>query len=259
MAQPSRRLDMFGVVEEIQGDTPWGSMLDAGTGARSARWMSGLASSRWTAVSADAGHLAVTRAAVADRIRPQDRLVLGNWQEAGLLAGERHETVLAEYLLGAVESYAPYFQDQLFARLRPLVGGRLYVIGVDPDLLAPADADADSPGALVHALVRLRDGASLLAGVTPYREYPAEWVMQQLERTGLRLVFARRFPLRHDAGWIERQAQDCRRLLELIADPALARALGDRLDRLVERATTRAQALDGLAHGHDYIIAAVPA
>ncbi|GAB4072067.1 class I SAM-dependent methyltransferase [Ancylobacter sonchi] len=252
---PPQKLDMFGVIQHVQGDAPWGSVLDAGTGVRSARWISGLPSSRWTAVSADPEHLTLTEAAVATARRPQDRLVLGNWQDPALLAGESHDTVLAEYLLGAIESYAPYFQSDLFARLRPLVRGRLYVVGVDPYVIGAA---ADEAGALVPAIGRLRDACALLAGVTPYREYPAEWVMQRLEQVGLRIVFARRFPNVYDRQWVERQLVDGRQLAERIDDPAVAAALTSRIDALRKRAEELLVGHGGLAHGHDYVIAAVP-
>lgn len=85
-------------------------MLDAGTGTQSARWIAGLTSTRWTAVSADAGHLAETRDAVSSKIRAVDRLIVGNWSDANFLANDVFDTVLAEYLLGAIEGYAPYFQ-----------------------------------------------------------------------------------------------------------------------------------------------------
>jgi len=100
-------------------------VLDAGTGTQSARWIAGLTSTRWTAVSADAGHLAETRDAVSSKIRAVDRLIVGNWSDANFLANDVFDTVLAEYLLGAIEGYAPYFQYQLFARLRPHVGLRI--------------------------------------------------------------------------------------------------------------------------------------
>ncbi|MCB4770847.1 class I SAM-dependent methyltransferase [Ancylobacter sp. Lp-2] len=251
---PPQKLDMFGVIQHIQGDAPWGSVLDAGTGVRSARWISGLPSSRWTAVSADPDHLKLTEAAVATARRPQDRLVLGNWQDPALLAGESHDTVLAEYLLGAVESYAPYFQSDLFARLRPLVGGRLYVVGVDPYVNGVV---TDETGALVQAIGRLRDACALLAGVMPYREYPAEWVIQRLEQVGLRIVFARRFPNIYDRPWVKRQLDDSRRLVDLINDPAVAQALTGQIEALFQRAEDLLGRLGGLAHGHDYVIAAV--
>lgn len=255
MTPTAQKLDMFGVVEHVQADAPWGSVLDAGTGVRSARWISSLPSDRWTAVSADAEHLQLSAASVGSRHRPQDRFVLGNWQDAALLAGERYDTVLAEYLLGAVEGYAPYFQDVLFARLRPLIGRRIYVVGVDPYVSGPVDSEA---GAIVQAIGRLRDGCALLAGVTPYREFPAEWVIRQLEGVGLDVTFARRFPNAHGLPWVEAQMGDTRRLIALLGQGALARALAVEADHLTQKAAALIAEHGGLAFGHDYVIAARP-
>ena len=58
------------------------------------------------------------------------------------------DTVLADYLLGAVEGFAPYWQGQLFGRLRPLVAKRLYVIGLQPYIHGRPDTAA---GRIVNA------------------------------------------------------------------------------------------------------------
>lgn len=244
---------LFSVIERLQAGTPWGSVLDAGTGAKSARWMAGLDTERWTAVSADPAHLAETRRALRAAIRPQDRLVAGNWADLSLLAGEAHDVVLAEYLLGAVEAYAPCFQESLFRRLRPLVRGRLYVLGLDPYVTGrPADAD----GRLVQEIGRFRDGCHLLAGETAYREYPAEWVMDRLEEAGLRVVFARRFPNRYPMAWVDLQLATSRALIGRLPDPSLAGALLEQGERLRRRAAAAIQREGCLAHGADYVIAA---
>ena len=252
-AATPKRLTHFDVVEHLQGGSPWGSVLDAGTGIQSARWMSGLSSASWTAVSADADHLAATRDAVAAAMRPQDRLVQGNWRDERLLEGEQFDTVFAEYLLGAIEGYAPYFQGSLFSRLRPMVRGRIYVIGIDPYVTGPADSDGAD---MVQKIGRFRDGCALLAGVTPYREFPAEWVLEQLARVGLRVVFARRFPNIYDMRWVDRQFRDVELLIEPMADRDLARALAAQAMLLRSKADELCARQGGLPHGHDYVIAA---
>lgn len=156
-------------------------------------------------LSADAGHLTETRDAVRSKIRAVDRLIVGNWSDANFLSNEVFDTVVAEYLLGAIEGYAPYFQYQLFARLRPHVGRTLYVIGVDPYLTGRCDSAA---GEIVQSVGRFRDACAVLAGVNHYREYPAEWVMDRLQQVGLRILFSRRFPSTYDLGWIDRQLAD---------------------------------------------------
>lgn len=247
---------LFGVIERLQGDRPWGSFLDAGTGVKSARWARGLATERWTAVSADPGHLAEVRAGLRQAPRPEDRLVAGNWADPGLLAGEVHDTVLAEYLLGAVEGFAAHFQESLFGRLRPHVGGRLYVVGLDPYVTGHPEGEA---GRLVQAIGRFRDGCTLLAGETPYREFPAEWVLERLAQAGFRVLFAQRFPNRYPMEWVEMQLATSQALLERIADRRLARALSAQAGRLRKEAAARIGRQGPLAHGADYVVAAEPA
>lgn len=100
---------LFSFIESIQGDAPFGSMLDAGTGTHSMTWLTGLATERWTAVTGAAAHATQVRGLIGARMRPQDRLLVGNWTDPRLLAGESFDTVLADYLLGAIEGFAPYF------------------------------------------------------------------------------------------------------------------------------------------------------
>ncbi|WP_205042003.1 hypothetical protein [Rhodoligotrophos defluvii] len=98
---------LFRYVEALQAGRPWGSLLDAGTGPASARWVSGLQTIRWTGVTGAPSMVEKVQLAVGERLRPQDRLVLGNWTDPGLLAGEVFETVLADYLLGAASRPMP--------------------------------------------------------------------------------------------------------------------------------------------------------
>ena len=65
-------------------------------------------------------------------MRENDRLVVGNWVDSELLKGEQFDTVLVDYLIGAIEGFAPYWQDLVFERLRPLVKGRMYITGLEP-------------------------------------------------------------------------------------------------------------------------------
>ncbi|MCB9745072.1 MAG: class I SAM-dependent methyltransferase, partial [Alphaproteobacteria bacterium] len=135
---------LFSRIERHQGDEPWGAVLDAGAGEHSMRWLAGLGASELVGVTAAHWMAERVRRGLADVLRPQDRLVVGNWTDPTLLEGERFDTVVADYLLGAIDGFAPYFQDQLFSRLLPHVGRRLYVVGMAP---FPDDA-ADEGGRL---------------------------------------------------------------------------------------------------------------
>ena len=51
-----------------------------------------------------------------------------------LLEGKKYDTILADYLVGAIDGFSPYFQDQIFERITSHLnpGGRLYVVGLQP-------------------------------------------------------------------------------------------------------------------------------
>lgn len=249
-------LSLYQRLSGLQGDAPWGSFLDAGTGRASMRWLLGLSTERWTAVTGSPRMADVTRSEIGDRIRSQDRLVVGNWRDPDLLAGERYDTVLADYLLGAVEGFAPYWQDQLFARLRPLVGRRLYMIGIEPYVTqVPTDAD----GRLVVEIGRLRDACLLMSGDRPYREYPLDWVLRHLAQAGMRVRDTHRIPIRFGERFVNSQLDLCTQCLDRLRDRGLAVALQANVADLRARALAHVAASGGLRHGHDYIVVAEPA
>lgn len=246
---------LFAHIERLHAGRPWGAMLDAGTGVNSMKWILGLRTARWTAVTGSPDHGAQVREAIGGRARAADRLLLGNWLDPELLRGEVFDTVLADYLLGAVEGFAPYFQQALFRRLRPLTGGRLYVVGLDPYVLGEPSTPAQ---AAVRDIGRLRDACLLLAGETPYREYPAEWAVERLGEDGFRVLSARRFANRYKARWIDSQLDMAHRRTLRLEDAAMAEALRGRIEALRARALSLAEREGGLAAGRDWVIAAEP-
>lgn len=247
---------LFAYLEELQGDRVWGSVLDAGTGSSSIRWVQSLQTERWTAVTGAEGHAMQVRDIAEARRRPEDRIVLGNWADPALMAGETYDTVLADYLVGAIDGFAPYFQERLFARLRPLVGGRLYVIGLDP--YVPVDEPADPAAHIIWRIGRLRDSCLLLAGERPYREYPAEWVMEALHRADFTPICAQRFPIRFGARFVQAQIAMCEQRIARLNDRNLASALGDHAMSLREEALSAIKRDGSLPFGNDYVIAAEP-
>jgi hypothetical protein len=196
------------------------------------------------------------RDAVEPVRRPQDRIIVANWADPALLAGERFDTVLADYLIGAVEGFAPYFQSAIFARLRALTGGRLYLVGLEPYVSHDPGTEA---GRIVRAIGQHRDACLLLAGERPYREYPMEWVLARMAEAGLRPIATRRFPIRYKARFVNSQIDMCASRLAALDDRALADALEARGEALREHALAFATREDGIRHGHDYVIAAEPA
>jgi hypothetical protein len=247
---------LFGHIERLHGDRPWGTMLDAGTGTGSLRWIATLPTERWTAVTGAAGYARQLREQTRARRRPGDRILLGNWEEPTLLAGERYDTVLADYLLGAIDGFAPYFQDRLFARLRPLTAGRLYIVGLEP--YVTAEPPIDPAERIIWRIGRLRDACLLLAGERPYREYPADWVMDNLRRSGFRPVDLQHFPIRYGTRFVESQIAMLPPRLAKLTDRALAAAMNAQAAALREEALAVIAEQGALACGRDYVIAAEP-
>lgn len=246
-------MSLYQRLAALQGDKPWGAVLDAGTGRSSLRWLAAQDTIRWTAVTGSQRMAQTAREQAGVEPRAQDRLIVGNWMDQQLLAGECYDTVLADYLLGAMDGFAPYWQDRLFKRLRPLIGGRLYVIGLEP--YVPFNAQTPA-GRLVVEIGRLRDACLLMAGQRPYREYPLDWVLRHLELAGLRALDVERIPIRYGERFINSQLDLCSESVGKLHDRALAVSLQSHIAQLRDRALGLAQAEGGLRHGHDYIVVA---
>ncbi|MEL7540793.1 MAG: class I SAM-dependent methyltransferase [Pseudomonadota bacterium] len=247
---------LFRHIETLQGDQPWGAFLDAGTGLHSMRWISQLSTDRWTAVTGAPGDAERVRVAMKDVQRKDDKIVLGNWASGELLKGEAYDTVLADFLLGAVEGFAPYFQAYLLPRLRPLTKTTLYLTGVEP--YVPANRPDSPAGRLVWEIGRFRDACLLMTGEMPYREYPSAWVRDQLSRAGFKVKSVDRFEVRYKDSFVMSQTNLDRLPLEQLPDRDLAQALKTRSEKLQDEALSLIEAEGALVHGHNYVIAAEP-
>jgi len=245
---------LFAAVERMHGERRWGSVLDAGTGLHSLRWISALPTTRWTAVTGDARRETRLLRELGGAVRPDDRILTGNWTDPSLLHGEVHDVVIADYLLGALDGFAPYFQDRLFGRLRPVVGSRLYVIG-----LAPYEPPTDEGGNLIWEIARLRDACILLAGHRCYREYPMDWVVRSLERSGFVVQSATPMPILYGPRFVNGQLDVCTRKLPLFQDRALAASMGEHIEAVRVKALDHITRHQHIRFGEDYVIAAEPA
>lgn len=43
-------------------------------------------------------------------VKAPDEIVVGNWRDEQFLEGRVFDTVLADYLVGAIDGFAPYYQ-----------------------------------------------------------------------------------------------------------------------------------------------------
>lgn len=224
---------LFSSIQRFHGDRPWGRVLDAGTGKHSLDWCRSLGADEVVAIT-------------GSKARAKDLgCVLGNWTDPTLLAGEGFDVVLADYLIGAIDGFAPYFQSRLLGRLRPLVRDRLYVVGLEPL------EDVDN---VVTRIARLRDACILLAGHRTYREYPRAWVLRNLESSGYRVLDSWSIPIVYKARWVHGQLDVAKRKLPWFRDRGLAAAMGEE----IERVRGEALAAVPLQFGEDYVVAAAP-
>lgn len=249
---------LFDTITRMQGDRPWGRFLDAGTGKHSLRWVTSLQTDAWTAVTGDPARERNLLRDLGPEVRPQDRVVTGNWGDEVFLHGEVYDTVLADYLLGALDGFAPYHQDRLFKRLRRHVGKRIYVVGLQPypDGIVPGEGHDTEAGRLILEIARLRDACILLAGHRCYREYPHDWVVRSLHASGFRVQEAVAINIVYRQRFIDGQLDVARRKLALFRDKRLAAAMQDQIEELRGRASAACNRLDGLRFGMDYIVAA---
>mmetsp|Transcript_14146 Transcript_14146/g.32535 ORF Transcript_14146/g.32535 Transcript_14146/m.32535 type:complete len:437 (+) Transcript_14146:134-1444(+) len=158
---------------------------------------------------------------------PAKEILVGNWQDPGFLEGRKYDTILADYLLGAVDGFAPYFQDKMFGRLSQHLkpGGRLYISGLNP-----IPEELDGPGDVFCRITKVRDACIKLAGDRTYREYPLEWVIRQLERAGLLIVDIRKYPIKHEAQHMIMQINVARSKLSRFPSRDLAATMAELLD-----------------------------
>ncbi|MCH8493569.1 MAG: hypothetical protein LAT53_10085 [Idiomarina sp.] len=250
---------LFKYVEQLQGTTPWGNLLDTGTGVKSLQWISTLKTDSWSAITASEAMARSSKESFPGTMRAQDRLIVGNWIDNELLKGEQFDTVLVDYLVGAIDGFAPYWQDLVFERLRPLVKGRMYIIGLEPYVPIVAQ---DEVGQYVGDVGRFRDSCLLMARERPYREYPSDWIIRHLHRADFNVISGKRFPIRFGERFVHAQMNMCKqriaRLQHCGVQANVATAMLEQVNELTERGLKLIAKHNGLPTGNDYVIAAEP-
>lgn len=268
---------IFRAVETSQyaSGKPFGRTLDAGTGQSSVEFLArivdvehDLGVSEWTAVTA-AEEMRTDVERTMRRVglvSPEPTsssssscsgLVVGNWADddfCGSDESETFDTILVDYLVGSVDSFAPYAQyeitERLATRLNP--GGRAYVVGLQPI----PESGSDEWDVLSRTRA-IRDAVILLAGERPYREYPQEWVKESLEKTGLRVVENLRFDIRYRQHDVTAQLNVARGKLLRLASARLAKEMENHIDEFERDARARFEEAGGsILSGYDYLVVA---
>ena len=112
---------LFSTLERFHGLRSWGRLLDAGTGIHSVKWIQSLGStcSSFMAVTADNGmcNQIMRDADIQANLRSGDRIVVGNWLDENFCSQiGKFDTILADYLIGAVDGFTPYEQDTIIQK-----------------------------------------------------------------------------------------------------------------------------------------------
>lgn len=248
---------MFETVERYHAGRPFGRVLDSGTGISSVKWLMGLSTcSAWTAITADDRMKENVMHSDGIELREGvDELVVGNWMDEEFCKNlSTYDTILADYLFGAVDGFSPYAQDIIFKKLKEHLnpGGRLYIIGMYPiPDHAPGDAE------IICEIKRARDACILLAGHRPYREYPIEWVLRHLHLEGFAVLKSRSFTILHSKESAVRQIRVARSKLDLLP-PSLRKNMQMYLADLESRTNVAMErsAKGNIPLSNDYVIAA---
>mmetsp|Transcript_43705 Transcript_43705/g.49288 ORF Transcript_43705/g.49288 Transcript_43705/m.49288 type:complete len:426 (-) Transcript_43705:63-1340(-) len=111
--------------------------------------------------------------------------------------GELFDTIVADYLIGAMDAFSPFQQDLMIETLTTLLkpGGRLYIIGMEPipdllvhDAVNNGKETREQDGNIFCKVTRIRDAIVKLATDAknsqqrPYREYPMGWVQRMISQ-----------------------------------------------------------------------------
>lgn len=241
---------LFQRIEGYQGGRAWGRLLDAGTGWGSLDWALALDTEGVVAVTGSGSRQQKMKHDFGARLSSRDSIVLGNWAEPDFLAGETFDTVLVDYLVGAIDRFAPYYQTRIFERLKPHVAGRLYIIGLEPY----PEPDGNPGGQLIKELVALRDSAILLAGDRPHREYPRWWVREQLLRSGYQVQTEEAFPILYGEPFVRAELDVCRNHIPRL--PKALRAGFEATEKDLRSRLLSKVEQGPIAWGADYIIVA---
>ncbi|CAJ1959373.1 unnamed protein product [Cylindrotheca closterium] len=254
---------LFGAIEQQQGDKPFGAFLDAGTGMHSLRWMAtlkNLGMTRFKAITADE-EMRRRVQTEADSLNMSDDgdVVIGNWfgNRLPVPVDEKYDTILADYLIGAMDGFSPYKQDQMISMLSSYLnpGGKLYIVGLEP---IPDYADGD--GNIICKVRQIRDACILLAGHRCYREYPVEWIQRQVTNIPeLTLLNTTTFPILYSHQTIVNQINVGRSKFESFPSPELAEEMKKVLDDLERQSLAATSNKKRVKLGFDYVVTAVKA
>lgn len=249
---------LFSTIETFHASLPWGRLLDAGTGIHSLKWIQTLNTDAYTAITADSQ---MCRNILADEtikpLRSTDSLIVGNWMDENFCRTlGKYDTILADYLIGAVDGFSPYEQDVIIEKLKQHLSpnGRLYIIGMNP-----IPDEAPIPANVVVEVRRVRDACILLAGHRPYREFPLSWMTRHLSKAKFKTLKTKKFTILHSEESILRQIRVGYSKLALMPKTSIRHGMEQYLLELTESVKQAVNSTKDkkIPLSFDYIIAAI--
>jgi hypothetical protein len=275
--------------DAARGHKRWGHTLDAGSGANSMSWLCGQPTESVVAVTAAKSMrrkmksklkypckpVELLAEAAKSGQRPAGRpnvLLVGNWfgaddsgkpplTEHPVYTAQKFDTVLAEYLLGALEHFAAFNEQKLMDVLAASVveGGLLLFCGRVPfDYPGPAGYKNYSKAEqIVLDTERIRDASMLLSHQREYREFPPWWVVAAIEERGLEVVKQKEFRNVANLEYVTQQLQWAAREAKTVPSPALAADLIKHIDAVqAEADADEILKREGAAFGGSYCLVA---
>ena len=224
----------------------WGSVLDAGAGISSMCWLlhqnyqtiTEITATKYGRYGAKGLRKILSNNGDSQNSQNDDvDVVVGNWKEDDFLNGQQFDVVVADYLLGAVERHWNYGQETMMHRLLNAVkpNGYLLFVGLEPyEIMLSRQNLKDN---LVLMIESIGDAASLLAGVSTYRELPEEWVHSQVNRRGneFRVIETKQFEMTLTEASLGRQLDYAKKMSLKIDDSSLSAAFVERVRGLREK------------------------
>ena len=132
----------------------------------------------------------------------------------------------------------------------------VHVVGLNPVYATTAPPPTDAAQQIVVDTARLRDACILLAAHRPYREFPATWIIRQLERSGFEVITPwKSYGVIWKHATIKRQLDVARRKLPHFADQSVAAAMRGQIDAL-DASAKKLLGATGVTYGADYVISA---
>jgi hypothetical protein len=99
---------LFSCIVKMNGMRNWGTFLDAGTGIHSLKWAAQIPTTSITAITADRQMMKSIENDNSVILRPSDSILIGNWVDDSFCNKlGKFDTILADYLIGAVDGFAP--------------------------------------------------------------------------------------------------------------------------------------------------------